>query len=66
MNMITDITDKPQIIDKVHESCYRTYHILNYVMIMLSRGDSKETIKEVVDFCKHYPLNANRIIDKPI
>jgi hypothetical protein len=35
---------------KIHESIFRSYHILNYVLEMVNRGDSKETINDVVAF----------------
>jgi len=48
-NTLNGIIDFPQVINNTHESCYRCYHILNYVKIMVERGDSKETIIEVIE-----------------
>lgn len=45
----------PTCLKNLHESCYRSYHILNHVLTMVERGDSKETIFEVADFLKSYP-----------
>lgn len=42
-----EIQQMPTLIDTVHESCYRAYHILAQVMKMVERGDSKESIFEV-------------------
>lgn len=44
-----EIQNMPTSIDKIHESCYRSYHILVKVLEMVNRGDSKETITEVVE-----------------
>lgn len=50
---LKQIFEMPQVMDsaqKVHESVFRSYHILDKVMEMVIRGDSKETIIEVVNF----------------
>ena len=53
---IPEILRHPTVIDNVHESAaYRSYHILEYVMLMIERGDSKETIKEIVQFLLNAP-----------
>ena len=53
---IPEILKYPIIIDNVHESAaYRSYHVLEYVMEMVERGDSKETIKEVVQYLLNTP-----------
>lgn len=44
-----EILELPQTIDNVHESCYRSFHILRKVVEMVNRGDSKETINEMVE-----------------
>jgi hypothetical protein len=33
----------------VHESCFRSFHVLKNVESMLLRGDSRETILEAID-----------------
>lgn len=47
-----------------HESIFRSYHILNKVIEMIDRGDSKETIFEVIDFLHGSPrtpqVNTNK------
>ena len=46
---LSDIDSMPTTIDNIHESCYKSYHLLEYVLVMVNRGDSKETITEVVN-----------------
>lgn len=38
-----------------HESTLRSWHILDHVLTMVRRGDSKETILEMADILKHLP-----------
>ena len=38
--------------DNVHESMLRSYHILELVLEMIERGDSKESIFDVVKFLR--------------
>ena len=45
---LSDILDLPTLIGNTHESVYRSYHILLYVLEMINRGDSKETINDIV------------------
>ena len=52
--VINEIIGMPHSINKVHASCYRSYMILGYIMEMIERGDSKETIKEIHDFMMYY------------
>lgn len=47
---LTEIKALPTIINNTHESVYRVYHVLDKVMEMINRGDTKETIIEVVNF----------------
>jgi len=49
---LKEITEQPTVLNNTHESCYRIYHILNQVLEMMDRGDSKESINEVVDYLK--------------
>lgn len=44
------ILDKPIIKDDIHESIFRSNGILMYILEMVKRGDSKETIWDVYDF----------------
>ena len=37
---------------KVHESIFKSYHILEYVLMLVERGVDKETIKEMVEYLK--------------
>lgn len=58
MVRISSILEKPTIIDKNHESLYKSYHILNYVLDMVQRGDSKDTILEVVAMLRHQQIET--------
>lgn len=49
---IAEIKNMPLVKEHIHESTYRSYHILNMVLEMIERGDSKETIVEVVNFLR--------------
>lgn len=40
----------PTVVDNNHESIYRSYQILERVKVMLNRGDSRETIVEMISF----------------
>ncbi len=50
MKDLKEIAKFPTVIDNNHESLYRSYQILNQVLNMLERGDSQETILEVVRY----------------
>lgn len=49
---LKEITEQPTVLNNTHESCYRISSILQQVLEMIDRGDSKETIHEVVDYLK--------------
>lgn len=49
---IERILSQPTVYENVHESIFRSYHILDKVMEMIERGDSKESIKEIVAYLK--------------
>jgi len=53
---IQEIKQVPTSIDKIHESCFRSYHILNKVFEMLRREDSLETIEELVEYLNKTPI----------
>jgi len=55
---LKEIQAMPDVINNTHESCYKAYHILAHVKVMIERGDSKETIFEVADFLNEYPLST--------
>ena len=48
------IIESPTVVNNIHESCYRCYHILKLVIEMSGRGDSKETIEDTVSFFMNY------------
>lgn len=48
MDSLMQIQEMTTVINTVHESCYKSYHILEHVLKMVERGDSKETILEMV------------------
>ena len=52
MSKLKTIQAKPTTLENIHESCFRSYDILEQVLIMVKRGDTKETIFEVVEFLK--------------
>jgi len=58
MSKLKRIQAKPTTLENIHESCFRSYDILEQVLIMVERGDTKETIFEVVDFLKCYPVDT--------
>jgi hypothetical protein len=47
---LKSIRERPTVIANNHESLYRCYSILECVLEMVKRGDSKETIFDVVSF----------------
>ncbi len=50
---LREILDMPTVVDGVHQSVYRSNSILLYVLEMVKRGDSKESIYDV-----YYMLSA--------
>lgn len=38
--------------EKIHESIFKSYHLLEYVMKLVERGVDKETIKEIIEYLK--------------
>lgn len=48
----------PTIIEGIHESCFRSFHILERVLTMVERDDSKETIFEVVEFLQEDSIST--------
>jgi hypothetical protein len=42
----------PESIRNVHESCYKSYHILQLAKAMMNRGDSLESVLMVIDACE--------------
>ena len=47
---LSEILNYPTVVDNNHESVYRSHQILMYVLEMVKRGDSKETIWDVYYF----------------
>lgn len=45
-----------EIRNGVHESVFKSYHVLQHVETMLKRGDSTETILELIEFV--YSVNC--------
>jgi hypothetical protein len=52
---------KPTVVKNYHESTLRAWSVLEQVMIMVDRGDSKETIKEVHNFMMKFLHDENKI-----
>jgi len=55
---LKEIQRLPISLENIHESCFRSYHILNQVLEMIGRNDSANTIFEVVEFLKEYPVDT--------
>lgn len=45
-----EIVEIPQNTFKVNQSATRSHHILKFVLEMVERGDSKETILQVAEY----------------
>ena len=45
-----EIKEMPTVVDNRHESLFKSYHVLEQIRQMLERGDSKETVLEVIEF----------------
>ena len=45
---IKRVIETPKVIGSVSQTCYRSYDVLQYVMKMLKRGDSYETILDMI------------------
>ena len=45
---IEELKNYPTVIDNNHESLYRSYQLMEKVITMLERGDSTETIFEII------------------
>jgi hypothetical protein len=50
------IKEMPTSLDGISPSEMRSYNILEKVMIMIDRGDSKETIIELLEFFQDYNI----------
>lgn len=44
----TEIKEFPSVYANIHESVFRSYQLLQKVKEMVGRGDSKETILEII------------------
>jgi len=47
---IDTIATLPTILGNTHESVLRSYNVLQYVTELLKRGDSRETILELLEY----------------
>jgi hypothetical protein len=47
---LEQIKELPNTVNNIHESVFRSYHILYKVLELIERGDSKETILEIVNY----------------
>ena len=52
---LKEIQRQPTTLENIHESCFRSYYILERVLLMIERGDSPSTIFDVVNFFKRIP-----------
>lgn len=62
MESLIKIQSIPTTIDNVHESAFRSYHILNQVLKMVDRNDSRDSIFEVVELLKSNPIDTELTI----
>lgn len=60
MMSMKEIKTMPTCVNNIHESVYRSYHILNKVLEMVNRGDSQETINEVVESLKYVEISVEK------
>lgn len=63
--VIATIKAHPTVIDNNHESLYRSYQTLEHVKEMLCRGDSNQTILEVIEECEQ-PLYQEKQLFKKL
>lgn len=59
---LKQIQAMPTRLDSVDQSVFRNSSILEHVLVMVDRGDTKETIFEVVEFLKECPLDTETVI----
>ena len=52
------ILEIPETGQKIHESILQSFHTLNFVYEMATRGDSPETIVQIIDLIRQ--LNQNK------
>ena len=51
---IKEIIAMPRVLQNIHESSFRSYHILEHILEMVNRGDSKKTILDMATFLHHH------------
>lgn len=61
MSRLQQIQRMPTSIDNIHESCFRAYSVLDMVLAMVERGDSKQTIFDLVELMKEHPIDTERV-----
>jgi hypothetical protein len=57
---IEEVNQMATVLNNLHESLFQSYHLVNLVMEMVNRGDSKETINDVVSFIRGCRGYANK------
>ena len=64
---LSEIQLMPTVIDNTHESCFRSYQILDKVIELISRGDSKQTILDIIEHLRTMPENHKEktVLNKP-
>ena len=64
---LSEIQLMPTAIDNTHESCFRSYHILDKAIDLISRGDSKQTILDIIEHLRTMPENHKEktVLNKP-
>lgn len=56
ISTFAEIARTPTVIDNMHESLFKSYQTLKYVKKMLQRGDSKETILDLLTLLNYEEL----------
>lgn len=55
MSKLSELVDKPTVVDNNHESLYRSYWILHQIHDWLGRGMPAEIAVEMIDALLHWP-----------
>lgn len=58
MRTLKEITELPTVIDMVHQSCYRSWGILEYTKWMLEQGAPPAVVLQVIKDLEEFPRVA--------
>ena len=65
MNIFDDICQldiQPTTIENVHESCYRSFNVIDILREMLDRKESRKSMIELIKYYKNLPQKEGRRI----